>query len=121
MSGQVCKIIIDNGVWGLSESLRQILTDPNLNLGKIPDRIRMGMIDKLSRIDVAAYTGGEVPVYGLGGIMVQLEEDYGLITEDVWKVFVRPVIDVDVRFRVTEDWDQHTKGQGRGQGRGQGL
>lgn len=103
MSRTVCKIIIDNGVWGLSESLRQTLTDPDLNLGLIPDKIRFGLLDKLAKIDAVVYCGGEVPVYGLGGIMVQLE-DYGLISPDVWKVFVRPTIDRDVKFRVTEDY-----------------
>ncbi len=109
MSRTVCKIIIDNGVWGLSESLRQTFTDPDLYSIQVPnyplmsDRVRIGMLDKLAKIDLAAYTGGEVPVYGLGGIMVQLE-DYGLISPDVWKVFVRPAIDENVKFRVTEDY-----------------
>lgn len=99
MSRTVCKIIIDNGVWGLSESLRQSLTDPNLNLGLIPDEIRFGLLDRLSKIDVAAYTGDEMPAYGLGGIMVQLE-DYGLISPDVWEIFVRPEIQKGVKFKV---------------------
>lgn len=106
MSRTVCKIIIDNGVWGLSESLRQTLTDPNLygiSDPAMPERVRFGLLDKLTKIDTAAYTGGEVPVYGLGGILVQLE-DYGLVSPDVWKVFVRPIIDRDVHFRVTEDY-----------------
>lgn len=109
MSRTVCKIIINGGVLGLSESLRQALTDPNLyaisvpDFPPLPDKIRFGLLDKLAKIDIAAYTGGEVPVYGLGGIMVQLE-DYGLISPDVWKVFLRPVIDRDVRFRVTENY-----------------
>lgn len=106
MSRTVCKIIIDNGVWGLSESLRQALTDSELYgvaEPEIPEKIRLGLIDKLAKIDVAAYGGGQVPVYGLGGIMVQLE-DYGLISPDVWKVFVRPIIDPNVKFKVTEDY-----------------
>ena len=103
MSRTVCKIIIDEGVWGLSESLRQTLTDPDLNLGLIPEKIRFGLLDKLSKIDVAVYAGGRVPAYGLCGIMVQLE-DYGLISNDVWKVFARPVIDPNVKFKVTEDY-----------------
>lgn len=103
MSRQVCKIILNGGVWGLSDSIRQVLTYPDLNLGAIPDKIRLGLIDKLAKIDVAAYGGGQVPVYGLGGIMVQLE-DYGLISPDVWKVFVRPTIDPSVKFKVTEDY-----------------
>jgi hypothetical protein len=103
MSGPACKIILNGGVWGLSDSIRQILTNPDINMGSIPDKVRKGLLDKLAKIDVAAMVGGEVPVYGLGGIMVQLE-DYGLISPDVWKVFVRPTIDVDVKFRVTEDY-----------------
>lgn len=106
MGGVVCKQVIDQGVWGLSESIRKALTDPDLyGLAQpaIPDWIRKGLIDKLTKIDVAAYTGGQVPVYGLGGIMVQLE-DYGLISPDVWQVFVRPVIDKAVDFKVTKDY-----------------
>jgi hypothetical protein len=106
MSRTVCKIIIDNGVWGLSESLRQSLTDPNLYCvaqPAIPEKIRLGLLDKLAKIDIAAYAGGEVPVYGLGGIMVQLE-DYSLISPDVWKIFLCPSIDSKVQFKVTEDY-----------------
>lgn len=106
MGGVVCKVVIDQGIWGLSESLREALTDPNLYgfaSPSIPERIRLGLIDRLAKIDIAAYTGTEVPKYGLGGIMVQLE-DYGLISPDVWKVFVRPSIDVDVEYKVTEDY-----------------
>lgn len=103
MSGPACKIILNGGVWGLSDSIRQILTDPDINMGCIPEKIRKGLLDKLAKIDVAAMVGGEVPVYGLGGILVQLE-DYGLVSPDVWKVFVRPPIDRDVHFRVTEDY-----------------
>lgn len=110
MSRAACKIIIDNGVWGLSESLREILTDPDIHGICIPgfkpisENVRMGLLDKLSKIDVAAYTGGEVPAYGLGGILVQLEEDYGLVSSDVWRIFVRPVIDSKVDYKVTEDY-----------------
>jgi len=100
MSRQACKIIIDGGVWGLSESLRQILTEPALNRGKIPDENRINLLDKLVKIDTAAYRGGEVPGYGLAGIMIQLE-DYGLVSPDVWEVFARPTIDdADTSFRV---------------------
>lgn len=106
MGGVVCKAVIDQGVWGLSESLRQALTNPNMYCmasPSIPEKIRSGLIDKLTKIDLAAMTGGKVPPYGLGGIMVQLE-DYGLISPDVWKVFVRPIIDENVKFKVTEDY-----------------
>lgn len=103
MSGPACKIILNGGVWGLSDGIRQILTDPNINMGFVPEKIRKGLLDRLARIDVAAMTGGQVPVYGLGGIMVQLE-DYGLISPDVWEIFVRPTIDSNVNFKVTEDY-----------------
>lgn len=109
MSRTVCKIIINGGVLGLSESLRQALTDPDLyaievpNFPPLPYKIRIGLLDRLAKIDIAAYTGSKVPEYGLGGIMVQLE-DYGLISPDVWKVFVRPTIDPNVKFKVTEDY-----------------
>lgn len=101
MGGVVCKQVIDQGVWGLSESLRITLTDPNyygLASPPIPDKVRSALIDKLSKIDVAAFTGGEVPAYGLGGIMVQLE-DYGLISPDVWEIFVRPEIQKGVKSK----------------------
>lgn len=106
MGGVVCKVVIDQGIWGLSESLRQALTDPDLYgmaSPPIPDRIRLGLVDKLTKIDIATYCGGRVPAYGLGGIMVQLE-DYGLISPDVWEIFVRPTIDPNVNFKVTEDY-----------------
>lgn len=102
MGGVVCKQVIDQGVWGLSESLRVALTDPNLYgmaTPPIPEKVRTGLIDRLSKIDVAAYTGDEMPAYGLGGIMVQLE-DYGLISPDVWEIFVRPEIQKGVKFKV---------------------
>ena len=103
MGGVVCKQVIDEGVWGLSESLRKTLTEKELHQDLIPNKIRVGLIDKLAKIDTVVYTGGKVPVYGLAGIMIQLE-DYGLISPDVWKVFARPQIDTSVGFRVTEDY-----------------
>lgn len=105
MGGVVCKQVIDQGVWGLSESIRKALTDSDmygLASPPIPVKIRSKLIDKLTKIDVAAYRGGEVPAYGLGGIMVQLE-DYGLISPDVWEVFARPKIDPMIEFKVMEE------------------
>ena len=90
MSRQICKLILDNGVWGLSESIRQALTYPDMHQNAIPEKIRLTLLDRLAKIDVAAYTGEDMPVGGLAGILVEMEQYEGMVSEDVWKVFVRP-------------------------------
>lgn len=91
MSRQACKIIINGGLRALSEALEEILTNPNINGGKIPDGIRYDLIDRQARCDIALMHGGEMPEGGLVGIAKELE-NCGVLSPDIWSVFAeRPL------------------------------
>lgn len=84
MAGAACKIIINNGIGGLSKSIEQVLTSPlvrGLMLG-IEECDRL--IDRLAKVDLACYNPDihPMPKGGLRGILLELK-DYGVITDEV--------------------------------------
>lgn len=86
MARNVCKIIINNGLIALARSLEKILIDPDVNMGKIPEAKRGELIQRMADIDIAAFTGENMPKGGLRGVMMELA-DLGLVSDDVWKIY----------------------------------
>lgn len=86
MAGAACKVIIDNGIRGLSQSLETVLMSPLVRDRMLPSRECDQMIQYLADIDIATYEGLQVPYGGLRGVMMKLESA-GVLTDEVWKVF----------------------------------
>lgn len=84
-----CKVVIDEGLIAFSRSIERILIDPTINAGKIPNEPRLELIHRLGECAIAGYCGDEMPKGGVGGVAIALEH-YGLLSPDVWKVYVRP-------------------------------
>lgn len=81
-----CKVVINGGLRAFSEALERILTDPDINGGKIPDGIRYDLIDRQARCDIALMHGGEMPEGGLVGIARELEK-CDVLSPDIWSVY----------------------------------
>lgn len=90
MAGGACKLLINGGIGALTKGLEIILTNPAINMGKIPDRERKEMIQRLADCDIAAYTGGEMPKGGVSGIALELQR-YDLLSDDIWEIYARPI------------------------------
>lgn len=90
MAGAACKVVINNGVRALIDGVERILLDSDIHQDKIPHRDRMVLVQRLADIDIAAFTGDAslLPAGGVIGIVNELQE-YGLITDEVWRVFNR--------------------------------
>ena len=60
-------------------------------MGRLPEAKRLAILERLARVDVAAYTGDRemLPEGGLAGILCELEEAK-LVTDDVWTVLRKP-------------------------------
>lgn len=87
MGGPACKVVINGGIGALSQSLERILTDPNLNGGKIPEEMRLRLIQDFADLDNCTYDGkGRGSACSLIGIMEELES-VGVLTSDVWRVY----------------------------------
>lgn len=91
MAGAACKVIINNGVQGLIKAIETVLTDSNIHQDRIPYEDRMVLIQKLADVDLASYSECvQAPTGGVAGILLQLEK-YGLVTDEVWQVYRKPV------------------------------
>lgn len=92
MAAQACKIIINNLVAALMKALESILVSEHLHRGRIPERERLALIQRLADLDVATYTGNVELLHkgGLAGVVKVLEE-YGLVTDEVWEILREPV------------------------------
>lgn len=88
MAREACKIIINNGVKALMESLERILIDKDVYLGRLPEEVRLKLIQRLADIDLGSYRGS-YPTGGLASIVTELEK-YDLVTPEVWEVYKRP-------------------------------
>lgn len=91
MSGAVCKVIINMLVQGLMKALETILITPAIHQDKLPNDVRMGLIQKLADLDLALYSGDKalLPGGGLAEIVKTLER-HGLVTDEVWQVLRKP-------------------------------
>ena len=83
MAGIVCKAAINSLIIALTQALERILTDPNIHGDKIPESARRAMIQEMANIDLETYKG-------LSSILVKLQTDYGVISNDVWEILNRP-------------------------------
>lgn len=87
-----CKVIINNVMAAIVESVEKILVDENLHQGKIPYIDRMRMVDKLRDIDLAAYSGDKIPEGGVVSIIQELEDKWMVIeVPDVWRLLRKPI------------------------------
>jgi hypothetical protein len=93
MAGAACKVVINNGVRALIESIERVLIDRDVHQDRIPFTDRMVLIQKLADVDISSLTGDVklMPTGGVLGILVELEK-YGLVTDEVWKVFTKPSV-----------------------------
>lgn len=91
MAREVCKIIINNGLQALARSVEKSLVTPGIYKGRIDEEKRLDLLQRMADIDLAAYYGGEVPLGGYSGIMIELEA-CGLVTAEVWKLYARPTM-----------------------------
>lgn len=85
MAGPACKIIENMGTRGLTISLERILTESELNMGRIREPDRLEMIQQMADIDAVVYRGGEVKVC-LRDIMVRLEK-LGVLSPEIWAIY----------------------------------
>lgn len=90
MAGAACKVVINNGIKALTESLERILIDPNVHQDRLPEDVRLDLIQRMADVDLSTYSGCLMPPGGLTGVMVELER-HGLVTAEVWEVYARPV------------------------------
>lgn len=90
MAGAACKVVINNGLRAMIDSAERILIDPDVHQGRIPEKERCGLIQRLADVDLATYSGKGMPEGGAAGILVALER-WGVVTAEVWEVFKRPV------------------------------
>jgi hypothetical protein len=96
MAGAACKVIINMGVKALTEAVERILIDPNVHQNRLPETIRMELIQRLADNDIIAYKGDSEPSInslGVSGIVIELQR-YGLVTDEVWQVYNLPVTTV---------------------------
>lgn len=92
MAGRICKIILNDGRQALADSLEEILLDPSIvEEFSLPETKRQELIQAMANIDIASMNGDTalLPAKGLLGIVVELEA-YGLVTDEVWKIYARP-------------------------------
>ena len=88
MAGAACKIIINQGIQGLSQSLERVLTSPLVRDKMLSASNCDELIQCLADIDIAAYQGLQVPHGGLRGVMLKLESA-GVFTSEIWEIFNR--------------------------------
>jgi hypothetical protein len=91
MAGAACKVVINNGVRALIQSVEIVLIDRDVHQDRIPFEERMVFIQRLADIDIASLTGDVelMPTGGVLGILIDLEK-YNIVTKEVWKVFAKP-------------------------------
>jgi hypothetical protein len=89
MAGAACKVVINNGVKALMESIERILLDVQIHANRLTDDERLDLIQRLADVDISTYTGKESPMGGLTGILIELE-GHGLVTDEVWQIYNRP-------------------------------
>lgn len=90
MAGAACKVVINQGLIALSNSLETILTNPDLSGGLIPESARREMLQNMADLDIATYTGSKSrAATNLQEIMKRLEE-VGVLSADVWKIYAAP-------------------------------
>ena len=91
MAGVACKIIINNGMGALAQSLESALTSPLVRGEMVKAEICDALIQRMADIDLATYDpeAHEMPPGGLAGVMLELQ-GYGVITDEVWEVYRRP-------------------------------
>jgi len=89
--GPACKIILNDGVGGLSKSLERVLMSPLVRDVMYPASECDKLIERLAKIDLAAYDphANEMPAGGLSGILLELETG-GVFTSEIWQFFKRP-------------------------------
>lgn len=85
MAGAACKVIINMLLRALIQAVESILLNANINQGKIPEPIRLSLVQRLADIDLATYTGDFMPSGGVRGIVREMEK-YGLVTDEVWQI-----------------------------------
>lgn len=83
MAGIVCKAAINSLTIALMEALERILTDPDIHGDKIPESARNKMIQQMADLDLATYKG-------LSNILLTLQNDYGVVSDDVWVILNKP-------------------------------
>lgn len=89
VAGAACKVIINNGLRAVSESLETVLMSPLVRGPMISEEKCGDYIQRLADIDIAAYSGKDLPHGGLAGIMLDLEAE-GVFTAEIWQVFHKP-------------------------------
>lgn len=100
MAREACKIIIDNGVRALVDSIERILIDKDVYEGRLPENVRLALIQRLADTDLSVFEGDTnlMPEGGLTGILLELQK-YGLVTEEVWLVYRKPFIVTDSKVK----------------------
>lgn len=85
MAGAACKVIINMMLRALIQAVETILLDASINQGKIPETVRLTLIQRLADIDLATYTGDFMPSGGVRGIVREMQK-YDLVTAEVWAI-----------------------------------
>lgn len=93
MAREACKIIINNGVQALISSIERILIDKDVYTGRLPEDVRLSLIQRLADLDLAVYEGNTALMGegGLTGILIELEK-HGLVTDEVWSIYHKPFV-----------------------------
>lgn len=94
MAGAACKIIINNGVGGLSESIATALMNPLVRGVMLSAQDCDDLIQALADFDIRTYTGVDpqrrsgcaAKCMGLKDVLTVLGEK-GVITDEVFEVF----------------------------------
>lgn len=91
MAGVACKIIINQLIRGLSESLERILSNPLVREGgKISAKEADILLDRLVHLDLDSADGaGTAGSDGLLAIIADLVRR-GIVTDEVWRVLKKP-------------------------------
>jgi len=85
MAGAACKVIINNGVGGLSRAIETVLTHPLVRDKMLSSSRCDELIQKLADVDRASYDPEccKMPEGGLRGILVELRKEK-VITDEVF-------------------------------------
>lgn len=91
MAGIACKIIINQMIRALSESLEKILSNPLIrDGGKITSREADALLDRLVHLDLDAGDGGSTAGHDSLLLIVSDLVKRGIVTDEVWRILRNP-------------------------------
>lgn len=89
MAGPACKVVIDSLLGALASAIERVLLDPDVHMGRIPETDRLDLVQRLADIELAAWSGSDMPHGGVSGLLLALEK-HKVVTAEIWEILRRP-------------------------------